>query len=102
MFGPYEPTIIESKWRHEWQTSDLYRADESAGPPKYYCLDFFPYPSGEGLHVGSRRNYVPTDVLSRYKRMQGLIVLGTTGWDSFGEPTKQYAVTHGIHPRVTT
>lgn len=102
MFNPYNPTEIEPKWRREWQAKGLYRAYESHDKLKYYCLDFFPYPSGEGLHVGHCRNYVPTDVLSRYMRMQGYNVLHPMGWDAFGEPTEHYAVTHGIHPRETT
>jgi leucyl-tRNA synthetase len=100
MFEPYNPKNIESKWRREWQTSGLYYVAESEDKHKYYCLDFFPYPSGDGLHVGHCRNYVPTDVLSRYKRMKGFNVLHPMGWDAFGEPTEQYAVTHGIHPRA--
>jgi leucyl-tRNA synthetase len=102
MFESYEPRFIESNWLHEWQTSDLYHTVEFEDSPKYYGLDFLPYPSGEGLHVGHARNFVPTDVLSRYKRMQGFNVLHPMGWDSFGEPTEQYAVTHGVHPRVIT
>ena len=102
MFEPYNPKDIESKWRREWQTSGLFHVAESEDTPKYYCLDFFPYPSGDGLHVGHCRNYVPTDVLSRYKRMHGYNVLHPMGWDAFGEPTEQYAVTHGIHPREIT
>ncbi len=102
MFDPYNPTDIEAKWQREWQASGLYRTVESQVKPKYYCLDFFPYPSGEGLHVGHCRNYVPTDVLSRYMRMQGYNVLHPMGWDAFGEPTEQYAVAHGIHPREIT
>jgi leucyl-tRNA synthetase len=102
MFEPYNPKNIESKWRREWQTSGLYYVAESEDKHKYYCLDFFPYPSGDGLHVGHCRNYVPTDVLSRYKRMKGFNVLHPMGWDAFGEPTEQYAVTHGIHPREIT
>ena len=102
MFVPYNPTDIEAKWQREWQASGLYHAVESQVKPKYYCLDFFPYPSGEGLHVGHCRNYVPTDVLSRYMRKQGYDVLHPMGWDAFGEPTEQYEVTHGIHPREIT
>lgn len=102
MFDTYNPINIESKWRREWQVSGLYRALESQEKPKYYCLDFFPYPSGEGLHVGHCRNYVPTDVLSRYMRLRGFNVLHPMGWDAFGEPTEHYAVTHGVHPRETT
>jgi leucyl-tRNA synthetase len=102
MYPQYNPKSVESKWQREWQTRDLYHVVESEDKPKYYCLDFFPYPSGEGLHVGHCRNYVPTDVLSRYKRMQGYNVLHPMGWDAFGEPTEQFAVTHGIHPRQIT
>ena len=71
MLDSYNPQEIESKWLHAWQASELYRAEEQPDKPKYYCLDFFPYPSGEGLHVGHCRNYVPTDVISRYRRMRG-------------------------------
>jgi leucyl-tRNA synthetase len=102
MSAKYDPQVIESKWLRAWQASDLYRVDEQPNIPKYYCLDFFPYPSGDGLHVGHCRNYVPTDVISRYMRMHGYNVLHPMGWDAFGEPTEQYAITHGIHPRETT
>lgn len=102
MYQQYNPQAIESKWKRAWQATDLYRADQRLDKPKYYCLDFFPYPSGEGLHVGHCRNYVPTDVISRYMRMRGYNVLHPMGWDSFGEPTEQYAITHGIHPREIT
>jgi leucyl-tRNA synthetase len=102
MLDSYNPQEIESKWLHAWQASELYRAEEQPDKPKYYCLDFFPYPSGEGLHVGHCRNYVPTDVISRYMRMRGYNVLHPMGWDAFGEPTEQYAITHGIHPREIT
>jgi leucyl-tRNA synthetase len=98
----YNPQQIEQKWLQSWESSGLYRASEEGGKPKFYCLDFFPYPSGEGLHVGHCRNYVPTDVLSRFKRMQGSNVLHPMGWDAFGEPAEQYAVSHGVHPRITT
>ena len=98
----YNPQEIESKWQAEWEKAGLYLTSQSSSKEKYYCLDFFPYPSGEGLHVGHCRNYVPTDVLSRYKRMQGFNVLHPMGWDAFGEPAEQYAVAHGVHPRITT
>ncbi len=98
----YEPQEIEPKWQQLWEQDGLYLTLENSDQPKFYCLDFFPYPSGEGLHVGHCRNYVPTDVLSRYKRMQGFNVLHPMGWDAFGEPTEQFAVTHGVHPRLTT
>jgi len=102
MSDTYNHQNIESKWLHAWKTSDLYRVYEQPEIPKFYCLDFFPYPSGEGLHVGHCRNYVPTDVISRYMRMRGYNVLHPMGWDAFGEPTEQFAIQHGIHPRETT
>ena len=98
----YNPQAIEPKWQQLWEAQGLYLASEGGDKSKYYCLDFFPYPSGDGLHVGHCRNYVPTDVLSRYKRMNGYNVLHPMGWDAFGEPAEQYAVSHGVHPRVTT
>jgi leucyl-tRNA synthetase len=98
----YNPQEIEPKWQQNWELSQLYRAIEGGNKPKFYCLDFFPYPSGDGLHVGHCRNYVPTDLISRYKRMRGFNVLHPMGWDAFGEPAEQYAVSHGVHPRVTT
>ena len=98
----YNPREIEPKWQELWERQGLYLAQEAGGKPKYYCLDFFPYPSGDGLHVGHCRNYIPTDVLSRFKRMNGYNVLHPMGWDAFGEPAEQYAIRHGVHPRVTT
>ena len=98
----YQPANIEPKWQRVWEQKGLHLALQDNEHPKYYCLDFFPYPSGDGLHVGHCRNYVPTDVVSRYKRMKGFNVLHPMGWDAFGEPTEQYAISHGIHPVVTT
>src|SRR3990172_3343518 len=98
----YAPQEIEPKWQETWENSGIYQSRETGNKPKFYCLDFFPYPSGEGLHVGHCRNYIPTDVISRYYRMRGWNVLHPMGWDSFGEPTEQFAITHNIHPRVTT
>jgi leucyl-tRNA synthetase len=98
----YNPQAIEPKWQQRWEKDGLYIAHDANDKQKYYCMDFFPYPSGDGLHVGHCRNYIPTDVLSRYKRMQGYNVLHPMGWDAFGEPTEQFAVTHGIQPRETT
>ncbi|MBN2551004.1 MAG: leucine--tRNA ligase [Anaerolineales bacterium] len=98
----YRPQVIEPKWQRTWEEQGLYLARESGDKPKFYCLDFFPYPSGDGLHVGHCRNYVPTDILSRYKRMNGFNVLHPMGWDAFGEPAENYAVRFGVHPRQTT
>ncbi len=98
----YNPQEIEARWQRWWEDNGIYRTHETSDQAKYYCLDFFPYPSGDGLHVGHCRNYVPTDVISRYKRMRGYNVLHPMGWDAFGEPAEQYAVAHGVHPRVTT
>jgi leucyl-tRNA synthetase len=98
----YRPQEIEPKWQQAWEETGIYITPASSDRPKYYCLDFFPYPSGEGLHVGHCRNYIPTDVLSRLKRMQGYNVLHPMGWDAFGEPAEQFAIAHGVHPRLTT
>ncbi len=98
----YRPQQIEPQWQRRWEQLGLFRADESGSKPKFYCLDFFPYPSGDGLHVGHCRNYVPTDVISRYYRMRGYNVLHPMGWDAFGEPAEQAATRHGIHPRQST
>ena len=98
----YQPQQFEEKWQLEWEARGIYRAEENPAKPKYYCLNFFPYPSGDGLHVGHCRNYIPTDLIARYKRMQGFNVLHPMGWDAFGEPTEQHAVRHGIHPREST
>ena len=98
----YNPQAIEPKWQQLWEREALYLTSPVSDRPKFYCLDFFPYPSGDGLHVGHCRNYVPTDVLSRFKRMQGFHVLHPMGWDAFGEPTERHAMQHNIHPRETT
>lgn len=98
----YRPQEIEPKWQALWEQAGLYQALEGSDKPKYYCLDFFPYPSGDGLHVGHCRNYIPTDVMSRYKRMRGFNVLHPMGWDAFGEPSEQYAILHNVHPRQVT
>ncbi len=101
-WSSYNPQKIEPKWQDHWEKNGFYLAGETSDKSKYYCLDFFPYPSGEGVHVGHCRNYIPTDLISRYKRMRGHNVLHPMGWDAFGEPAEQYAVAHGVHPRVTT
>jgi leucyl-tRNA synthetase len=102
MSETYDFRQLEEKWRPYWQAIDLYRTGEAPDRPKYYILDFFPYPSGEGLSVGHCRNYIPTCVAARFKRMRGYNVLHPTGWDAFGLPSENYAIERGIHPAVTT
>lgn len=98
----YNPQKIEKKWRIIWEESKIYRTEETLEKPKYYCLDFFPYPSGDGLSVGHCKNYIPTDVFSRFKKMCGYSVLHPMGWDAFGQPAEQEAINKGIHPKITT
>jgi leucyl-tRNA synthetase len=99
---------IELRWQEAWERLGAFRAlnpgDEGFDPakPKFYCLDMFPYPSGEGLHVGHPEGYTATDIISRYRRMKGFSVLHPMGWDAFGLPAEQYAVRTGIHPAITT
>jgi len=99
---------IEKKWQDRWTKQKTFSAPNPGDPsfdpnkPKFYALDMFPYPSGEGLHVGHPEGYTATDILSRYKRKQGFNVLHPMGWDAFGLPAEQYAIKTGQHPRVTT
>jgi leucyl-tRNA synthetase len=99
---PYEPKRIEQRWQAYWREHETFRAAIDPGRPKFYVLDMFPYPSGAGLHVGHPKGYIATDVLARWKRMQGVNVLHPMGWDAFGLPAEQYAIDTGTHPRVTT
>ncbi|MCF0145818.1 MAG: leucine--tRNA ligase [Eubacterium sp.] len=91
---------VEEKWRKNWAENPINVQDGSK--PKYYCLDMFPYPSGNGLHVGHWRGYVISDVWSRYKMMQGYFLIHPMGWDAFGLPAENYAIKTGRHPAVTT
>ncbi len=99
---PYDPSKIEPKWQQYWSDNKTFRAEDGGDRPKYYVLDMFPYPSGDGLHVGHPEGYTATDIVSRYKRMRGFNVLHPMGWDAFGLPAENYAVRTGTHPRVTT
>lgn len=99
----YNPGEIEKKWRARWEEANLhYCSIEDDTRPKYYCLDMFPYPSGSGLHVGHWRGYVLSDVLGRYKKLQGFNVLRPMGWDSFGLPAENDAIKKRAHPRANT
>jgi leucyl-tRNA synthetase len=98
----YEPRKLEAKWQRYWLEHKTFRASIDRTRPKFYVLDMFPYPSGEGLHVGHPKGYVATDVYARFKRMRGFQVLHPMGWDAFGLPAEQHAVRTGQHPRVTT
>ncbi|MEQ9459733.1 MAG: leucine--tRNA ligase [Phycisphaeraceae bacterium] len=104
----YDFTAIEARWQHYWAEHHTFHTpspgDDGFDPrkPKFYVLDMFPYPSGVGLHVGHPLGYIATDIVGRYKRMQGFNVLHPMGFDAFGLPAEQYAVETGVHPRETT
>ena len=98
----YDFKKIEKKWQKEWETKKIYKAKDFDKKKKWYSLVEFPYPSGQGLHVGHVRSYTALDVLSRKRRMEGYNVLYPIGWDAFGLPTENYAVKTGIHPIKVT
>ncbi|MCU0660664.1 MAG: class I tRNA ligase family protein [Candidatus Pacebacteria bacterium] len=98
--GKYDHQKIEKKWQKEWAKTKRYKTTEKKGKKKCYVLDMFPYPSGEGLHVGHPRGYIGTDIYSRFKKMQGYNVLHPMGWDAFGLPAEQYAIKHKVHPEI--
>lgn len=98
----YNHKDIEQKWQQFWSDNETFKTVEDAEKPKYYALDMFPYPSGQGLHVGHPEGYTATDIMSRMKRMQGYKVLHPMGWDAFGLPAEQYAMKTGNNPRDFT
>ncbi|MHA8070202.1 leucine--tRNA ligase [Aquirufa ecclesiirivi] len=98
----YQFREIEKQWQSFWETNNTFQAQVNPNKPKYYVLDMFPYPSGAGLHVGHPLGYIASDIISRYKRLQGFEVLHPMGFDSFGLPAEQYAIQTGQHPALTT
>jgi leucyl-tRNA synthetase len=98
----YTPETIEKKWQKKWKEEKTFLVSEEKNKEKYYVLDMFPYPSGEGLHVGHPLGYIASDIFARYKRHKGFNVLHPMGYDSFGLPAEQYAIQTGQHPEITT
>ena len=98
----YNHKEIEKKWQRYWEEHKTFKTTEEEAKPNYYALDMFPYPSGQGLHVGHPEGYTATDIISRMKRMQGYNVLHPMGWDAFGMPAEQYALNTGNSPREFT
>ncbi len=98
----YNPSKIERKWQRFWETKKFYNAKDKSSKEKKYVLIEFPYPSGEGLHMGHLRPYIAGDVYSRFQRMNGFETMYPIGWDAFGLPAENYAIKNKIHPRVST
>ena len=98
----YDFKEIEAKWQKIWAEKNAFAADDDHSKPKYYALVEFPYPSGQGLHVGHPRSYTALDIVARKRRMQGYNVLYPMGWDAFGLPTENYAIKNHIHPEIVT
>src|SRR5688572_7484874 len=98
----YNHRDIEKKWRGFWEQHKTFKAENNTTKPKYYVLDMFPYPSGAGLHVGHPLGYIASDIVARYKKLNGFNVLHPMGFDAFGLPAEQYAIQTGKHPADTT
>ena len=93
---------IESKWQRRWEADKIHTPDLSTSKNKFYALTMFSYPSGDKLHIGHWYNYGPADTYARYKRMKGFNVFQPQGFDAFGLPAENYAISHGIHPAEST
>ncbi len=98
----YNPAEIEPKWQNYWETNKTFATPRLPGERKKYILDMFPYPSGDGLHVGHPEGYTATDIVSRFERMRGTSVLHPMGFDAFGLPAEEYAIKNNVPPRVST
>jgi len=98
----YNPQKLEKKWQKIWEKTRLFKTPDKSKKPKFYCLDMFPYPSAEGLHVGHLRGYTFSDVISKKKMMEGYNVLHPMGFDAFGLPAENFAIKTGIHPAIST
>ena len=98
----YDHKVIEPKWQAAWEEAGVFHAQNGSDKPKYYALIEFPYPSGQGLHVGHPRPYTAMDIVCRKKRMDGYNVLFPMGFDAFGLPTENYAIKNHIHPAKVT
>ncbi|MCA9367665.1 leucine--tRNA ligase [Candidatus Kaiserbacteria bacterium] len=100
MHRRFDHAAIEKKWQANWKETGIYKTEAESNKPKTFVLDMFPYPSGEGLHVGHPKGYIATDIYSRFKRMTGHEVLHPMGWDAFGLPAENFAIKHKVHPRA--
>ena len=98
----YSHKEIEPKWQKKWKNTNAFKTIEDRSRPKFYILDMFPYPSGDGLHVGHPKGYIATDVYARFKELSGFSVLHPMGWDAFGLPAENYALKNKVHPEIST